>query len=69
METNRVKERDLNMSCFDRFTKLKCNDGIEVSAPLISFVIWQIFVWRSHAVRSNTQKNDKIRTRTQLISH
>ena len=54
METNRVKERVFYMSCFDRFTKLKRNDEIEVSVPLISFAIWQIFVWPSHAVRSNT---------------
>ena len=54
METNRVKERVFYMSCFDRFTKLKRNDEIEVSVPLISFAIWQIFVWSSHAVRSNT---------------
>ena len=53
METNRVKERVFYMSWFDRFTKLKRNDEIEVS-PLISFAIWQIFVWPSHAVRSNT---------------
>ena len=38
METNRVKERVFYMSCFDRFTKLKRNDEIEVS-PLISFAI------------------------------
>ena len=54
METDRVKERVFYMSCFDRFTKLKRNDEIEVSVPLISFAIWQIFVWPSHAVRSNT---------------
>ena len=54
METNRVKERAFYMSCFDRFTKLKRNDEIEVSVPLISFAIWQIFVWPSHAVRTNT---------------
>ena len=55
METNRVKERVFKyMSYFDRFTKLKRNDEIEVSVPLISFAIWQIFVWPSHAVRSNT---------------
>ena len=54
METNRVKERVFYMSCFDRFTKLKRNDEIEVSVPLISFAIWQIFVWPLHAVRSNT---------------
>ena len=54
METNRVKERVFYMSCFDRFTKLKRNDEIEVIVPLISFAIWQIFVWPSHAVRSNT---------------
>ena len=53
METNRVKERVFYMSSFDRFTKLKRNDEIEVS-PLISFAIWQIFVWPSHVVRSNT---------------
>ena len=53
METNRVKERVFYMSWFDQFTKLKRNDEIEVS-PLISFAIWQIFVWPSHAVRSNT---------------
>ena len=34
---NRVKERVFYMSCFDRFTKLKRNDEIEVSVPLISF--------------------------------
>ena len=39
METNRVKERVFYMSCFDRFTKLKRNDEIEVSVPLISFAI------------------------------
>ena len=39
METNRVKERAFYMSCFDRFTKLKRNDEIEVSVPLISFAI------------------------------
>ena len=38
METNRVKERVCYMSWFDRFTKLKRNDEIEVS-PLISFAI------------------------------
>ena len=38
METNRVKERVFYMSWFDRFTKLKRNDEIEVS-PLISFAI------------------------------
>ena len=54
METNRVKERVFYMSCFDRFTKLKRNDEIEVSVPLISFAIWQMFVWLLHAVRSNT---------------
>ena len=55
METNRVKERvDFYISCFDRFTKLKRNDEIEVSVPLISLAIWQISVWPSHAVRSNT---------------
>ena len=53
-KTNRVKERVFYMSCFDRFTKLKRNNKIEVSVPLISFAIWQIFVWPSHAVRSNT---------------
>ena len=52
METNRVKERVFKyMSYFDR---LKRNDEIEVSVPLISFAIWQIFVWPSHADRSNT---------------
>ena len=45
MENNRVKERVFYMSYFDRFTKLKRNDEIEVSVPLISFAIWQIFVW------------------------
>ena len=54
MENNRIKERIFYMSCFDRFTKLKRNDEIEVSVPLISFAIWQIFVWPLHAVRSNT---------------
>ena len=54
VETNRVKECVFYMSCFDRFTKLKRNDEIEVSVPLISFAIWQIFVWLWHAVRSNT---------------
>ena len=54
METNRVKEPVFYMSCFDRFTKLKPNDEIEVNVPLISFAIRQIFVWSSHAVRSNT---------------
>ena len=40
METNRVKERVFKyMSYFDRFTKLKRNDEIEVSVPLISFAI------------------------------
>jgi len=39
METNRVKERIFYMSCFDQFTKLKCNDEIEVSVWLISFTI------------------------------
>ena len=48
METNRVKERVFKyMSYRDRFTKLKRNDEIEVSVPLISFAIWQIFVWPS----------------------
>ena len=41
MENNRIKERVFYMSCFDRFTKLKRNDEIEVSVPLISFAIWQ----------------------------
>ena len=54
METNRVKERVFYMSCFDRFTKLKRNAETEVSVPLISFAIWQMFVWQSHADRSNT---------------
>ena len=37
IETNRVKERVFKyMSYFDRFTKLKRNDEIEVSVPLIS---------------------------------
>ena len=54
METKRVKERVFYMSCFDRFTKLKRNDEIEASVQLISFDIWQIFVWPSHKVRSNT---------------
>ena len=39
METNRLKERVFYMSYFDRFTKLKRNDEIEVSVPLISFAI------------------------------
>ena len=39
METNRVKERVFYMSYFDRFTKLKRNDEIEVGVPLISFAI------------------------------
>ena len=40
IETNRVKERVFKyMSYFDRFTKLKRNDEIEVSVPLISFAI------------------------------
>ena len=33
---------------------MKRNDEIEVSVPLISFAIWQMFVWLLHAVRSNT---------------
>ena len=39
LETNRVKERVFYMSCYDRFTKLKRNDEIEVSVTLISFAI------------------------------
>ena len=39
METNCVKERVFYMSSFDRFTKLKRNDEIEVSVPLVSFTI------------------------------
>ena len=39
VETNRVKERVFYMSCYDRFTKLKRNDEIEVSVTLISFAI------------------------------
>ena len=54
LETNRVKERVFYMSCYDRFTKLKRNDEIEVSVTLISFAIWQIFVWPSQVVGSNT---------------
>ena len=54
METNRVKERVFYMSCFDGFMKLKRNAETEISVPLISFAIWQMFVWQSHAVRSNT---------------
>ena len=54
LETNRVKERVFYMSCYYRFTKLKRNDEIEVSVTLISFAIWQIFVWPSQVVGSNT---------------
>ena len=39
METDREKERVFYMSCFNWFTKLKRNDKIEVSVPLISFAI------------------------------
>ena len=35
METNRVKERVFYMSCFDRFTKLKRKDEIEVFRPVL----------------------------------
>ena len=52
METNWVKELLFYYELL--WPKIKRNDEIEVSVPLISFAIWQMFVWPSHAVRSNT---------------
>ena len=49
METKRVKQRLFYMSCFGRFTKMKRNNEIEVSVLLISFAMWQIFVWLWHS--------------------